>query len=355
MRGYLAVGNQDQPTVTTKGATEYMDDDQYYNELMTQVSARKTRSLDDVAADVRTNLNKTVEGILGAGKALQEGRDMHPSDQAFGNWCANEFPELGSRTRSNMMAIARRFGQHLNAHQLRYSVLAELAAPSVPDDVVEQAINAPIPMKLAEVKALKKRRNIVVPAYRVDEAMGAIKGISELFNKRFEGTKEEAANVLVSELIKGCDTDGIGLSIARDYVKWFMSMKEVTDLAEPELMRFLDEKPNLKVVGQEEAANEAWERSEEKRKQMEATPQQFDLLEHVKSTKNYDLNETARCLSINMEHLHCKSDHSEIKDAIRAAIIDDVVGIKVPALHGLAEILRELADEMPVINATKLN
>lgn len=332
-----------------------MDDDQYLEELMTQASALQIRTLGDVAADVRTNLNKTVEGIIGAGKALQEGRDMHSSDQAFGNWCANEFPELGSRTRSNMMAIARRFGQHLNAHQLRYSVLAELAAPSVPDDVVEQVINAPIPMKLAEVKALKKRRNIVVPAYRVDEAMGAIKGISELFNKRFEGTKEEAANVLVSELIKGCDTDGIGLSIARDYVKWFMSMKEVTDLAEPELMRFLDEKPNLKVVGQEEAANEAWERSEEKRKQMEATPQQFDLLEHVKSTKSYDLDETARCLNVCMEQLHCKSDRSEIKDAIRAAIIDDAVGIKVPALHGLAEILRELADEMPVINATKLN
>ena len=69
----------------------------------------------------------------------------------------------------------------------------------------------------------------------------------------------------------------------------------------------------------------------------------------------YDLDETARCLSINMEHLHWKSDLSEIKEAIRAAIIDDVIGIKVPALHGLAEILRELADEMPVINATKLN
>ena len=52
--------------------------------------------------------------------------------------------------------------------------------------------------------------------------MGAIKGISELFNKRFEGTKQEAASVLMSELIKGCETDDIGLSIAKDYVKWFL-------------------------------------------------------------------------------------------------------------------------------------
>jgi hypothetical protein len=81
---------------------------------------------------------------------------MHPSNQAFGNWCDNEFPELGSRTRSNMMAIAGRFDQHLNAQRLGYSVLAELAAPSVSNDVVERVIAAPIPMKLAEVKALKK-------------------------------------------------------------------------------------------------------------------------------------------------------------------------------------------------------
>ena len=113
----------------------------------------------------------------------------------------------------------------------------------------ELAAKATTPEGYKEAKAeVKKRRNIVVPDYRVDDAMGAIKGISELFNKRFEGTKEEAASVLVSELIKGCETDDIGLSIARDYVKWFMSMKEVMDIAEPELMRFLNEQPNLKIV-----------------------------------------------------------------------------------------------------------
>jgi len=113
----------------------------------------------------------------------------------------------------------------------------------------ELAAKATTPEGYKEAKAeVKKRRNIVVPDYRVDDAMGAIKGISELFNKRFEGTKEEAASVLVSELIKGCETDDIGLSIARDYVKWFMSMKEVMDIAEPTLLRFLNEQPNLKIV-----------------------------------------------------------------------------------------------------------
>ena len=113
----------------------------------------------------------------------------------------------------------------------------------------ELAAKAVTPEGYQEAKAeVKKRRNVVVPDYRVDDAMGAIKGIAELFNKRFAGTKEEAASVLVSELIKGCETDDIGLSIARDYVKWFMSFKEVMDIAEPTLSRFLNEQPNLKVV-----------------------------------------------------------------------------------------------------------
>jgi len=113
----------------------------------------------------------------------------------------------------------------------------------------ELAAKATTPEGYKEAKAeVKKRRNVVVPDYRVDDAMGAIKGIAELFNKRFVGTKEEAASVLVSELIKGCETDDIGLSIARDYVKWFMSLKEVMDIAEPTLSRFLNEQPNLKIV-----------------------------------------------------------------------------------------------------------
>jgi len=113
----------------------------------------------------------------------------------------------------------------------------------------ELSAKAVTPEGYQEAKAeVRKRRNVVVPDYRVDDAMGAIKGIAELFNKRFAGTKEEAASVLVSELIKGCETDDIGLSIARDYVKWFMSFKEVMDIAEPTLSRFLNEQPKLKVV-----------------------------------------------------------------------------------------------------------
>jgi hypothetical protein len=258
-----------------------MDDDEYYNHV---TELAKVRTLDDVANDVRSNLNKTVEGIIGAGKALQEGRDLHPSDQAFGNWCANEFPELGPRTRSNMMQIARRFGQHLNAHQLGYSVLAELAAPSVSDDVVEQVINAPTPMKLAEVKKAK------------------------------EGYKEVQNNPDNSDL------------------KEAVKNKQKTPL---------------------EAATEAWERSEKKRKEIEAQPNVFDLDAYVKSTKHCRADVTARCMVVSMEQLVSKFDKRDIMTQLHAAIRDDVIGVKIPALHAMAEMLTELCEDLP-IQETKL-
>jgi hypothetical protein len=94
----------------------------------------------------------------------------------------------------------------------------------------------------------KKARMPVVPDYDVANAMGAIKGIAEMFGKRYMGSKEEAAEVLFSKVIDGYDQDEIGLSIARDYVRWFLNLKEVLDLAQPELEAFLEEKPKLKIV-----------------------------------------------------------------------------------------------------------
>jgi hypothetical protein len=94
----------------------------------------------------------------------------------------------------------------------------------------------------------KKARMPVVNPYNVGEAMGAVKGIAEMFGKRYEGTPEEAASILVGEIIKGCEQDDIGMSIARDYVKWFLEFKQALDLAEPALLDFLEEKPNLKIV-----------------------------------------------------------------------------------------------------------
>lgn len=256
-----------------------MDDDEYFEELM----AKAERSLDDVANDVRNYLSGAVENIIKAGKALQEGRDMHKSDELFGKWCKQEFPDLHRNTRTALMQIGNRFSAHKNVHT-SFSVLRELAAPSVPDDLAEGFLSSPETVKVKDVQEAKanykemqsepvfediktemdsgnitafeatervKERKAtmpVVPDYNVDEAMGAIKGIAQMYGKRYNGNTEDAAQVLLDKILKGYDDDDIGLSIARDYAKWFLSLKKVLDLVEPEIEDFLEGKPELKVV-----------------------------------------------------------------------------------------------------------
>ena len=272
-----------------------MDDDEYYNQLTTQA---KVRTLDDVANDVRSNLNKTIEGIIGAGKALLEGRDLHTSDQAFGNWCDNEVPELKRQTRQNIMLVAKRFGyQSFGNQSLPISILYELAAPSTPYELVEDIVSSDKPMKVKEVQQAKA------------------------------GYKEVQNNP--------------------DYV----------DILE-------DVKQKLKTPV--EAASEAWERSfsekreeirDRKQKEMEERPNNFDLNKHVKSTEHCTVGVSATNLVVAMEQLVSKFDERDIKMYLHKALKEDVINIKIPALHKMADILKDLCEDLPLkqINYSNLN
>jgi len=104
------------------------------------------------------------------------------------------------------------------------------------------------PFEASEIVKERKASMPVVPDYNVEEAMGAIKGISQMFGQRYTGETTDAAQVLLDRIMEGYDKDDIGLSIARDYAKWFLSLKQVIDLVGPELEKFLLDKPNLKLV-----------------------------------------------------------------------------------------------------------
>ena len=254
-----------------------MEDDEYLNNLIT----RANRTLDDVADDVRKHLSDSVKGLIKAGQALQEGRDLHKSDNDFHDWCNSEFPFLDKNKIYRLRQIAKNLGGRSFMIDHSITVLYELAAPATPDELLEDFLSSEEPVKVKEVKEAKREykqiqempefadikqrvenkettpreavkekiaRMPVVNPYNIGEAMGAIKGISENFGKRYQGTPEEAASVLFGEIIKGCEQDDIGMSIARDYAKWFLELKQVLDLAEPALLEFLEEKPNLKIV-----------------------------------------------------------------------------------------------------------
>jgi hypothetical protein len=255
-----------------------MEDEEYFNNLMTRA---KSRTFDDVANDVRKHLSGAVESIIKAGQALQEGRDMHPSNNAFHGWCMQEFPDLNSKMRERMMQVGRRFDTTFMSQQLPITVLYELAAPSVPDELVDDILSSNTPIKVKDVQEAKreykqllddiqfddiaervktneitpmqaieekKARMPIVPDYNISDAMGAIRGMAWLYCKSYKGTKEEAASTLINGLIDGYEEDDISLSIARDSVKWFLEFKSVLDMAEPELLEFLDDKPKLKLI-----------------------------------------------------------------------------------------------------------
>lgn len=129
-----------------------MEDDEYLNRLI----VRANRTLDDVANDVRRHLSGAVENIIKAGQALQEGRDLHTSNIAFHKWCEEEFPDLKPRIRLNIMQVGKRFDTQFIAGHLPLTVLYELAAPSVPDELVEDFMSSEEPIKVKEVKQAKE-------------------------------------------------------------------------------------------------------------------------------------------------------------------------------------------------------
>ena len=66
---------------------------------------------------------------------------MHLSDNAFHDWCMQEFPDLNPKMRERMMQVGRRFGTTFMSHQFPITVLYELAAPSVPDELIEDIMS----------------------------------------------------------------------------------------------------------------------------------------------------------------------------------------------------------------------
>lgn len=253
-----------------------MGDDEYLNKLVTKA----TRTLDEVANDVRRYLSGAVENIIKAGKALQEGRDLHKSDVAFHVWCNEEFPDLERTTRHHIMRIGERFGGVDNSkHHMKYSVLRELAAPSVPDELVEDFMSSKEPVKVKEVKQAKEG---------------------------YKKVQEDAEYADILDDVKG---------------------KRKTPV---------------------EAAREAWDRSEEKRKEMESRPNVFDLNAHIKSTEYCSVDVSATNLVVAMEQLISKFDRRDVMMYLYSAIHDDVLDIKIPALHEMSDILVELCEQLPL-------
>ena len=172
------------------------------------------------------------------------------------------------------------------SHQFPITVIYELAAPSVPDELVEDIMSSDKPMKVKEVQQAKA------------------------------GYKEVQENP--------------------DY---------------GDILEDVKEKRKTPV----EAAKEAWDSSEEKRREMENNPNVFDLNAHVKSTEHCTVDVSATNLVVAMEQLISKFDRRDVMMYLYSAIHDDVINIKIPALHEMSDILIELCEQLPLEGTNKQN
>ena len=259
-----------------------MDDDEYLDSLMSKVSTEITYTWFDCVdgfkqadVDMGSAFHRKLEWMNRAADIyLSDFNKMAGFVGRFADDCGISY---GYASRVNRVRKST-----CTSKNFSHDVMIELL--STPEELREEIVSSDKPMTVSEVKDAKTNYNDAqtkpefsdvktdldngtitpfeatervkerkasmptVPDYNVSEAMGAIKGIAQMYGKRYNGNTEDAAQVLLDKIMEGYDQDDVGLSIARDYAKWFLSLKEVLDLVEPELQDFLTEKPELKVV-----------------------------------------------------------------------------------------------------------
>lgn len=195
------------------------------------------RELDQIADDVRSNLTKSVEHIIRAGQALQRGRDLHQSNNAFHDWCMKEFPYLNDKKRERLMQVARRFGDTTISSDHSWSVLYELAAPSLPEEKAHEFLEQNPNPSVKDVKEFKQKLKEPVSKkpsdvpYDVREAMFSILGNAASYMDRCPLSDEEAAKILVDIATEDVNT-------ARQDVSRLLKLKRLLDLAAPDLTQF---------------------------------------------------------------------------------------------------------------------
>jgi hypothetical protein len=261
-----------------------MDDDEYLDSLMSRASKDITYTWSDCVdgfkqadVDMGSAFHRKLEWMNRAADIyLSDFNKMAGFVGRFSDDCGISY-DYGSQ----INRIRKTYSDH-EPKNFSHNTLKELL--SAPEELREEIVSSDKPMTVSEVKDAKTNYNDAqtmpefhdvktdldngnitafeasekvkerkasmptVPEYNVSEAMGAIKGIAQMYGKRYNGNTEDAAQVLLDKIMEGYDQDDVGLSIARDYAKWFLSLKEVLDLVEPELQDFLTEKPELKVV-----------------------------------------------------------------------------------------------------------
>ena len=120
----------------------------------------RTIDLEDCARRVEAGMRATIEGVLMAGRALAEARQVLVGDREFGRWREQRLPWLTVDTARNFRRVWNRFGSAAVQPPpgLCLTVLYELARPSTDDETIEAVFDqhrASGRVKVGDIKQIR--------------------------------------------------------------------------------------------------------------------------------------------------------------------------------------------------------
>ena len=110
-----------------------------------------------LAYSIKSSLRKTTIEKIKVGEWLLQARQLLASDNAFGDWCKENFPGLNRHTRQNYMNISKVFGGELfnTIDLLSDTALYLLARPNTPEIIQKYFIKKAGTVKVIKVKDIQ--------------------------------------------------------------------------------------------------------------------------------------------------------------------------------------------------------
>lgn len=148
--------------------------------------------LAEIASDLRPRITQMSAEMMIIAHGLLRAKRLLPHGN-FGDWVEEEL-NIGRRTAERIMSVARRFeGKSDTVAHLPATVVYELAAPSTPQEVVDDVIAGRLEPKISAIRQARDRAKPTIPAsFRVaSRAVAALVQVLDL----------DGASVLLAEEI----------------------------------------------------------------------------------------------------------------------------------------------------------
>lgn len=161
------------------------------------------------------------------------------------------------------------------------------------------------------------------------------------------GNQYQSGNVTNVTMAPSQEDHADSLGVTRETInRWEKDRKEI--VADPELSKVMDT-----PEGYRQAKDVVKQRRDAIRNTV--PPEVIDLDAMARDKTNTDIRKVGPAFIATMETLCTKFDRKDIERELVAFMEPDPLGLKVKALHKMAEILSDLCNEYPILKSTNVN